>query len=173
MDHEQAQDPLERADVEKDGAEDTQPQERSTPSGTADYPPELLSVFMAFSGPLPPPAALEAYDRLVPGAAKQMHEVAVQQARHAMRMEELALEASIADRKAQLALFSRGQILTFLLTLVVIAVGAAAILTGYDAAGATVITGTVASLVLAFLWGRRARNGGAEIPDARRGPTHS
>lgn len=116
----------------------------------------LSAAFAAFSGPLPPPDILKAYEGVVPGAAKDMHELALERARRAMATEEKAAEAKIEDQRAVRAQFRRGQWLAFILALALISWGSACVLNGHDWAGATIVTTTLVSLVLAFLWGKRS-----------------
>jgi len=115
----------------------------------------LAQAMQFFSGPLPPPVILEQYERLVPGAAKDMHELALAKARHHMEMDRTAMGAQTQDLQAERAQFKRGQDRAFMLALVLIGCGTACILTGHDTAGAGIIVGTLVALVLAFIWGRR------------------
>ena len=115
-----------------------------------------VAALMMFTGPLPPPMILESYVRLVPGLAKEMHELTIAKARHEMEVEKIAAQAKIEDRSAERNQFRRGQWLAFVLALTLIICGTACILMSHDWAGATIITGTLASLVLAFMWGKRS-----------------
>jgi uncharacterized membrane protein len=128
------------------------------------YRPELIAEVMQFSGPLPPPQVLKAYDAIIPGAAKEMHGLALAKARHDMEMERDAMRAQTQEEQAARAQFKRGQYLAFLLALVLIGCGSAGIYTHHDWAGAAMVVGTLAALVLAFLWGRKA-SGSAEQQD--------
>ncbi|MBM4031486.1 MAG: DUF2335 domain-containing protein [Planctomycetes bacterium] len=117
---------------------------------------ELLArVTQFFSGPLPPPMILQAYDRLVPGAAKEMHEPALARARHHMDMDRKALDAQAQDQQAARTQFRRGQNYAFVLSLFLIACGTAIIVLGHDEAGAGIIVANLVGLVLAFIWGRK------------------
>jgi O-antigen/teichoic acid export membrane protein len=69
-----------------------------------------------------------------------------------------------ADREAQRQQFRRGQYLAFALAIALIAAGTVCILNGHDWAGAAIVTGTIASVILAFAYGRRARGA---APDER------
>ncbi|HUT36699.1 MAG TPA: DUF2335 domain-containing protein [Planctomycetota bacterium] len=112
--------------------------------------------FFASAGPLPPPQILQAYNAIIPGAAKEMHDLVIAKARHDMEMERNAMGAQAQDQQAARAQFKRGQYLTFLLALAVIGWGGTCVLKSHDWAGATIIVGTLAGLVLAFLRGRKA-----------------
>jgi len=115
---------------------------------------KLTSV--SFSGPLPPPELLKAYDAVVPGAAKDMHELALTISRHKIELDRLAATASADGRRAEYDKFKRGQWMAFLLAAILIVSGTVCILKGHDGAGATIITTCLASLVLAFLWGKQS-----------------
>ncbi|MFT8555365.1 MAG: DUF2335 domain-containing protein [Zymomonas mobilis] len=51
----------------------------------------LAELKMAYSGPLPPPGFLKEYDKIVPGAAKQILESTWKEQRHRHRWENLSL----------------------------------------------------------------------------------
>lgn len=48
---------------------------------------ELLGITRSFSGPLPPPETLKAYDITEPGLAKKIFDLAERQAAHRMELE--------------------------------------------------------------------------------------
>ena len=125
----------------------------------------LLSALTQFSGPLPPPEILESYDRIVPGSAKEMHDLVIERARQIMTIEQTNAQAIVEDGEAERAQFRRGQWLTFVLALLLIACGTVSILMGHDWAGATIVTTTLGSLVLAFLWGKRSEGNKGETRD--------
>jgi uncharacterized membrane protein len=122
-----------------------------------EHPGFLAEALMEFSGPLPPPGMLKQYDVVVPGAAKDIHDGALQRARHVMDLERLWVEGTLADRRTAREQFRRSQWLAFGLAALLICFGGAAILAGHDWAGATIITGTVVSMILALVWGKRSR----------------
>lgn len=65
----------------------------------------------AFSGPLPPPEAVEYYNKIIPNGADRLLKLVELQSEHRRACEEIGLNASISISK-------RGQILAFLLSLV-------------------------------------------------------
>lgn len=59
---------------------------------------QVLSVIAErFSGPLPPPETMAAYDKILPGAAEKILNMAVNQSDHRMSMEKKMVEADIRD----------------------------------------------------------------------------
>ncbi len=111
----------------------------------------LLGVsFQAFVGPLPPPAVLEAYDRLSPGEAKKMFDNARAQSKHRRELEERIIRGD--DRRADRGLqYGAG------LSALTMTYGFIAILMGHQAAGATLATGSVVALAAVFVYGSIAR----------------
>ncbi|MGD1032584.1 MAG: DUF2335 domain-containing protein [Opitutaceae bacterium] len=101
-----------------------------------------------WQGPLPSPASLEAFNRVVPGAAQRLITMAEKQQDHRM-----ALEKKISSRQTtQSAL---GQIFALVISITVVAAGALAIYRGSAGAGATIITTTTAGIAYVFITGKR------------------
>ena len=69
------------------------------PDGSSDNGRTLVGVetSLSWSGPLPPPKVLEAYDRLVPGAAERIMKMAEQQSEHRRGLEKTVVEAGARD----------------------------------------------------------------------------
>lgn len=59
----------------------------------------------SFQGPIPPPAVLEGYERVVPGAAERILRMAEQEALHrrALEVEAMRANASAGERQLDLA----------------------------------------------------------------------
>ncbi|MGH7450205.1 MAG: DUF2335 domain-containing protein, partial [bacterium] len=72
---------------------------------------QQIREFSAFSGPLPPPEAVEHYNKIIPNGADRLLKMVELQSEHRRACEETGLKASISISK-------RGQILAFLLSLV-------------------------------------------------------
>ena len=53
----------------------------------------------AWSGPLPPPEALQQFDRVIPGGAARILQMAESEQTHRISFEQTALNAAIADKK--------------------------------------------------------------------------
>lgn len=112
-------------------------------------PDQVLAVLQAsWRGPLPPPAALAAYEEIVPGSAKQMMDAVQTQGSHRRAMEKEHADAAI--RRA-----SRGQWWAGFLSALLIVAGFILVMNDHDWAGGTIITGTVVGLATVFLVGRR------------------
>lgn len=61
----------------------------------------------SFEGPIPPPALLEHYDKIVPGAAERILAMAESETAHRHRQEALAIEANIAVQQHQISAEAR------------------------------------------------------------------
>jgi uncharacterized membrane protein len=109
-----------------------------------------LEASTRYSGPLPPPEVLENYDRIVPGAAKKIIAMALRQSRHRQELERKVIESDI--RRSRDGLWVGGA-----LSLTSILLGAVAVFTGHDTAGATIATATVVSLAGVFVYGTTSR----------------
>lgn len=57
------------------------------------------STQISWSGPLPPPAALEHFDRIIPNGASRILAMAETEQTHRVAMETAALDAEIADQR--------------------------------------------------------------------------
>lgn len=66
-----------------------------------------------WSGPLPPPAALEAFDRIVPNGAERVFQMAEMEQQHRISLEKTGQAASISEAR-------RGQILGFTISIIAI-----------------------------------------------------
>jgi uncharacterized membrane protein len=105
---------------------------------------------LVHQGPLPPPAVLKHYDDVVPGAAERILTMAENQAQH--RQE---LEARIIRTDTLKSLL--GMMFGFVIALVGFGGGLYAAFAGQPFWGGAVSIGTLASVVIAFIYGTRAR----------------
>lgn len=135
-------------------------QKNSLPHSSS-FPPDLgknvprsavqQTVSVEFSGPLPPPAVMERYEAILPGAAERLMQEAEKASAHERIMNEKALTA--ATREAFM-----GQIFAFgigtigIIASVIIAIKGSGI--GSDIAAAILGGGTLASMVTIFIKGR-------------------
>lgn len=55
-----------------------------------------------YQGPIPPPSILEGFDRIVPGAAHRLIQLAEDESKHRRELESKTLEANIAAQRRQL-----------------------------------------------------------------------
>ena len=103
-----------------------------------------------FSGPLPPPDLLAEYERLVPGTAAKIVDMAQKQGEHRMLLEKSVIGG---DGKRS----TMGMVFAFILSLALIGCGTACILHGHDVAGAAIIGTSMASLIGTFIYGSSSR----------------
>ncbi|MBJ6744939.1 DUF2335 domain-containing protein [Streptococcus sp. 121] len=102
----------------------------------------VLQKLEIYQGDLPHPEILEGYNNLFPEAAKLIIENGVAESEHRRKMEEKYLSGNIAAHKF-------GQVLGFIVALLIIACGTFLIFTGYSIAG-SIMTGTTALGVILF-----------------------
>lgn len=100
-----------------------------------------------FSGPIPPPSILEDYDRIIPGAANRILEMAEKDSLHQRKMEETALTEAIRESK-------RGQHYGLVVALSAFGTAIFAILNGAYTCAAIIAGTTVVALVSVFVTGR-------------------
>jgi uncharacterized membrane protein len=105
---------------------------------------------LVHQGPLPHPAVLKQYDDVVPGAAERIMRMAEQQAMHRQD-----LEASVIRTDNLKSLL--GMVFGFIIALVGFGGGLYAAFSGQPFWGGAVSIGTLASVVIAFIYGTRAR----------------
>ena len=117
---------------------------KSTPSIVA------ARKFEIHTGPLPHPAILEEYNRIHPGAADRIIEMAEQESQHRRRLEKQALEAEIIEIRI-------GQIFAFLIGVVTILSGSYTAMQGAQIAGGFIGTAGVVGLVSVFIVGHRTK----------------
>ena len=103
-----------------------------------------------YTGPLPHPKHLDAYERIMPGAAQRIFDAFDQQRAHRQALEKTAVDANVASEK-------RGMWLGFVLAGAFLVAAVYLITQGFGVAGLAIIGGEMASLAGAFVWGRRAQ----------------
>ncbi len=97
-----------------------------------------------WSGPLPPPAALEQFERSSPGAADRILSMAEKEEEHRHEQERGMLKSDTSAR-------SRGQVMAFLLALITILGGIWLISDGKGIEGLIAVLTPLAGLVGLFL----------------------
>ena len=103
-----------------------------------------------WSGPLPPPAVLEQYDALVPGAAERIFRRWEKQSDHRMEMEKATGESD--SRRSD-----KGLLFAFILSLIIISSGTYIAVYVQPWVGASIIGGNIAGLAGIFVYGTNAR----------------
>lgn len=106
--------------------------------------------YSSYSGPVPPPELLLAYDELDPGRGGKILQLAEDQTRHRMRLEDRVITSDIVRSWA-------GLVLGFVFGLLILAAGSALIYGGHDWAGAGIITGTLVTGAGVFVYGRSSQ----------------
>lgn len=110
----------------------------------------IVSQGSFFSGPLPPPAVLEQYNRIVSGAAERIIKMVENQSSHRQRLESRVIKTDNA--KSIL-----GLIFAFIVSLLGLSLGAYTALQGSPLFGGAVSIGVLVSIVTAFIVGSKRR----------------
>jgi uncharacterized membrane protein len=127
-----------------------------------------------YSGPLPlpPPMALEQYRDIDPTLVQWMKDAADEQRRHRFEMERAQVEDLTEFRKFvsqnhrdRHERASRGQHYALVVTIAGFGLAALALALGHPTAAVLITGGALATIVTAFLWGRKREEKDAE-PDA-------
>ena len=103
-----------------------------------------------YSGPIPPPAMLEQYDKIVPGAAERILKMAEEQSEHRRSLEKKAIHSD--SRNSIMGIVS-----ALVITLSALCVVVYAITAGQAEVAKFVAGGVIVSLVSAFIYGTRSR----------------
>jgi uncharacterized membrane protein len=107
----------------------------------------LVTVQSAWSGPLPPPEALDRFNRVVPGSAERIIVEWEEEARHRRLYERRALMLRMVERIG-------GRLLAFIFAMLALGVAAYSISMGQPWPAAVIGGGTIASVVAALIYGR-------------------
>jgi uncharacterized membrane protein len=78
-------------------------QAAAKPAQSLGVPVQPIQVATAhYQGPIPPPSILEGFDRIVPGAAQRLIQLAEDESKHRRELEVRTMEANIAAQRRQL-----------------------------------------------------------------------
>ena len=110
-------------------------------------------------GPLPSPETFNAYNKTLPGAAERILAMAEKSQNHRHEMEKTHLKLSGQ-------MIARGQWFALLLGLTGLGWGGGLLLADKRIEGFSLVIGTIATLVGAFLYGERRKHQTQEQPDA-------
>lgn len=122
-------------------------------------PPGARIVAASYSGPLPPPAALERYEQVCPGAADRILKQWETQSQHRQALESAVVQSNVANSR-------RGQILGFLLAIGSLGIAAWLISSGQPVKGVIALLVEVGALAAVFIVARR--RGQSELAEKRR-----
>ena len=111
-----------------------------------------------FQGPLPPPALLEAYEKICPGAALKILEAARIEGEHRREMESKVVNANVEGMRKQFGEARLGQVFAFVIAIFFVLVGAYVILRGQPWPGTILGGAGLGGIVTAFIVGRGRRN---------------
>lgn len=103
-----------------------------------------------FSGPLPPPAMIEHYEKILPGAAERIFKMAEDQSSHRKQLESKVIDTDSTNSR-------RGLIFGFLIGLVALGVSVLLVYLGNSISGVIIALAYITSLVGAFIYGSRQR----------------
>ena len=103
-----------------------------------------------WSAPLPPPAVLEQYDAVAPGAAERILRRWEKQSDHRMHVEKTVVEGD--SRRSD-----RGLIFAFILSLLIISLGVYAVIWGNPWVGIAAIGINIAGIAGVFVYGTNVR----------------
>ena len=103
-----------------------------------------------FSGPLPPPEILEAYERVVEGSADRILTMAEDQSKHRKKLEEIVVLGGSRNQAA-------GMIFAFVLSLVIVGSGAFLIYHDKSLEGFGLILSDLLGLIGVFVYGKNTQ----------------
>ena len=136
------------------------------PADSPNLPEELRTTLVgaSWTGPLPPPEALQRYDEILPGAADRIFTMAEERHRHQIDQEKAAIElekdALITAGENIEAEHSRsrlGLVFAFLIALAGIGTGAWLTAIGKAGFGVAFVLGPLVGLAAVFVYGTHAR----------------
>ena len=129
-----------------------------TPPATPQQPSgvQIKHAQVSFSGPIPPPAALEAYDKVHPGLANRIMQMAEGEAEHIRQMDTKKLDSDVRTRYVDRFIQFTGQLSALIIGLAAIGGGVYVALNGQPIVGGVIGTGGVVGLVTVFGDGSKA-----------------
>lgn len=119
----------------------------------AEGNPQMMSFFATafsashYSGPLPPPDQLKAYESVLPGAADRIIRMAENQAEHRQSIEKIAVKGG--NSRSWWGLF-----LGFSIAVIALGASALLVLKGHSAAGITIASIDIVGLAAVFVYGK-------------------
>jgi len=107
----------------------------------------IQAMMRSFSGPLPPPEALERYNQILPGAAERIIAMAEGQHSHRLELEKHVITSNVSAQKL-------GTVLGFIVAMTVVIGGMFLVHEGKSGEGLAAILTALASLVGVFLYSK-------------------
>lgn len=108
---------------------------------------QIVSTAIAFQGPLPPPAMLEHYGRIIPNGPERMMALLEKQTDHRVNMEAKLVESKISVTRT-------GQRMAFFLSLFFGSIALFLGYTGHEWLAGTIATTTIVGLAVVFVLGK-------------------
>lgn len=130
--------------VPKSSRQAIDPTESNEMGSATDGRETRISQLINWQGPLPPPQALEDYDRVVKNGAERVFKQFEKEGNHRRDMERSHLNAQIRDLMI-------GKALAFVFVMAVVGWGIYAVSQGSSIVGGAVVFGALASIVFAFV----------------------
>mgnify|MGYP006287055401 CR=1 FL=1 len=124
------------------------PQE-SQNRGAATRITKTRTSHQSFSGPIPPPALLEQYDMVIPGAAERILSMAEKQSEHRVNLERKVVYSNSTDARL-------GVIFAFVLGMTALASGTYCIAIGREVSGVLVGGTGLVGIIVSFIYGTRS-----------------
>lgn len=148
------------------------PKRRHTGRALSQPQPQVLEQqvrLSAYSGPLPPPDMLRAFEDRLPGSGQLILQVFKDEGEHRRTLERMALDGDLEDRKADRAEASRGQRYGLFIAVLGLLLSGAVSIFGPSPqavwAGSALGGVTLLGLVTVFIAGRRAKRADDGNPD--------
>ncbi len=112
---------------------------------------QIISKQISFSGPLPPPAVLKEYGRMIRNGEERIMRMAEIQLNHRIAIENYAVREELKQS-------SRGQIFGFTLGVIGIIGAIFTSISGHDGVAAALAGATIGSLAVAFVIGKKSQS---------------
>jgi len=136
--------------------ESAQPTESNSDSPSRSPESEFTAISLQIQGPLPSPAVLADFDRVLPGLAREIVDRSELEMKHRHEIEGRSLEAKIADRRAERRFRAFGQWMAFTLALSFGGGGVYLTVQGHPGVGGAMVSTTVIAVAGVFVTGKIA-----------------
>jgi uncharacterized membrane protein len=141
------------------------------PKAAARLTQQMIAAYTGqFAGPIPPPQMLADYERILPGAAERLLQMAEREQKHRHDSTSAALERECAQDRRVAFLYGSGQLCGFLIALGGMSAGALLCYAGRDIVGFGTFFVSLATLAGIFFYQRNC--GIPEAPDNRQAKQH-